>query len=223
MKKIVQPWIETGSPPPACKPVMYCSWTRFAASRANKSAEELRVSVLCAAKGTTSDYNPPLFERMWTEPESPQQRTGCRPPQAKEVSKEQWVKKIVRPRSADSWIIEGESDGSPADLDPMTFQKQPIEKTNSSVSLLAEVFKTGRPQTPTLRKGLSLSEWLKSELESEKLDASSLPSAISSSLDDGSFVLGSLLSANPGKTSVETSPCHSSEYVEKALWPWQQY
>jgi hypothetical protein len=65
LRRLARPWCEPIHTPVSSARICSPSWWGFDASEASTaSSANMTASVLCAPRGTTPDFNPPLFERV---------------------------------------------------------------------------------------------------------------------------------------------------------------
>lgn len=129
MREIIRSWGGVPTTPPGCRAVSFSSWTRFSAKHRTKSSEEMKASILCAAAGTTPDYDPPLLERTYLGVDQTPHSVN---PEKKDAY---YRRHHIRKQACrnDARTSSNSPCGSREALGPITFRKEVVRKapTNS--------------------------------------------------------------------------------------------
>jgi hypothetical protein len=141
----------------------------------------LKASVLCAASGTTPDFNPPVYEKtdLSFQPHGPKKEVG------KMFQHRKWPHQHRRTKSTlrSSWSTTS-STMSTADSsdDGICFKKQPI-KSISTNSLLTSEVTSSQNKTKGQQGAISTSQFAEM-MKKEMVSVSMLPSAFDSDSED---------------------------------------
>ena len=172
MREIIKPWAYLPSIPPGCRAVSYSSWTKFSPSSDHtKSKADLSASVLCNSSGTSSDYNPPLFERTYLGVDQPE-IAGNPELKPRDIHRRRPNSGSSRPTASSCPVTGSEA---------ITFRKVSV-RTVSTSSLLTESLRS-TPGAGLQRRDSGFGV-IARELKARRLSASMLPSAFDSDSED---------------------------------------